>query len=142
MAVACNLGDQQVRRHQCAPLQRLRQRQSAPAVCAEPLERLESRLVGHLAATLDPVAKVDMRRLRLLCCLAQRKHDKGAERESGLVWVEEAVERGRSIAKTVEQANRHQTARPCANIGKACVDTAGLTISQYYRSALPANTPS
>src|SRR3546814_6778530 len=107
MAVACNLGDQQVRRHQCAPLQRLRQRQSAPAVCAEPLERLESRLVGHLAATLDPVAKVDMRRLRLLCCLDQRKHDKGAERASGLVWVEEAVDRGRS--RSEEHASELQS---------------------------------
>src|SRR3546814_14665237 len=91
MAVACNLGDQQVRRHQCAPLQRLRQRQSAPAVCAEPLERLESRLVGHLAATLDPVAKVDMGRLRLLCCLSQRKNTKGAEQASGPWWFDEAV---------------------------------------------------
>src|SRR3546814_9387758 len=78
------------------------------------------------SSDLDPVAKVDMRRLRLLCCLDQRKHDKGAERASGLVWVEEAVDRGRSIAQPVEQAHRHQPALPVAKLGKACVDIAGL----------------
>src|SRR3546814_15884114 len=90
------------------------------------------------SSDLDPVAKVDMRRLRLLCCLDQRKHDKGAERASGLVWVEEAVDRGRSIAQPVEQAHRHQPALPVAKrseerrVGKGCVSTCRSRWSPYH----------
>src|SRR3546814_11856143 len=67
-----------------------------------------------------------MQRLRLLCCLDQRKHDTGAERASGLVWVEEAVDRGRSIPQPVEPAHRPPPPLPVANPGTPCLDTPGL----------------
>src|SRR3546814_10493133 len=83
-----------------------------------------------------------MRLRRLMFCHEQRKNDKGAERASGLVWVEEAVDRGRSIAQPIEQAHRHQPAIPVAKLGKACVDIAGLnhvTIFLLGHPRLPAN---
>src|SRR5690606_12305181 len=82
----------------------------APAGAVQHLQRLEARLVGHLAGIADPVAKVDVR-LVIAARLADQPHyHVAAEAAPRVGGIEEAVDRRQSVLDPVGEAGAEQHA--------------------------------
>jgi hypothetical protein len=75
--------------------------EAAPGAVDEPLDRLEARLVGHLAAVPDPIAEVQVGQGEAAALLDLPQDVIGAEARAGGVAVVERVDRGKPVAEAI-----------------------------------------
>ena len=81
------------------PIRRLAH--DGPAVGAEGLDRAEAGLVGHLAASADPIAEVDVGQAELARAFNMPQHDIGAGAALWLARLEKFIDPRQAVADTV-----------------------------------------
>src|SRR5712664_2915753 len=76
--------------------------QAAPATLDETFDRLKVRLVGHLAAVLDPITEIQIGQGGATALLDLPQDVVGAEARAGGLGIVESVNRGKPVAELVD----------------------------------------
>src|SRR5208283_1600582 len=84
--------------------------QLAPHTLDQPLDGFEARLVGHLAALLDPVTEIQIRQLQFLAALDLPQDVVGSVARTGDIRIVEGVHRREPVVQAVDQAHHAQSA--------------------------------
>src|SRR5882762_7766627 len=84
--------------------------QAAPTAVDEAFDRLKMRLVGHLAAVLDPITEIQIRQGGAAALLDLPQDIIGAEARAGGVGIVESVDRGKPVAQLVDDRYHHELA--------------------------------
>src|SRR6267154_3322740 len=84
--------------------------QAAPAAVDETFDRLKVRLVGHLAAVLDPIAEIQIGQGSATALLDLPQDVVGAEARAGAVGIVKSVDRGKAVAQLIDDRHHHELA--------------------------------
>src|SRR5437667_4491927 len=85
-------------------------RELSPGAVDEALDRLKMRLVGHLAAVLDPITEIQIRQGGAAALFDLPQDVVGAETRSGGVGIVKSVDRGKPVAQLVDDRHHHELA--------------------------------
>src|SRR5882672_6754655 len=84
--------------------------QAAPTAVDETFDRLKVRLVGHLAAVLDPITEIQIRQGSAPALLDLPQDVVGAEARAGVIGIVKSVDRGKAVAQLIDDRHHHELA--------------------------------
>src|SRR6266513_3805577 len=84
--------------------------ESSPVAVHEAFDRLKMRLVGHLAAVLDPITEIQIGKGGAAALFDLPQDVVGPETRAGSVGIVESIERGKPVAQLVDDRNHHELA--------------------------------
>src|SRR5258705_10792271 len=85
-------------------------RELSPGAVDEAFDRLKMRLVGHLAAVLDPITEIEIGQGGAAALLDLPQDVVGAEARAGGLGIVESVNRGKPVAELVDDRYHHELA--------------------------------
>src|SRR6267154_543448 len=85
-------------------------RELSPGAVDEAFDRLEMRLVGHLAAVLDPITEIQIGQGGAAALLDLPQDVVGAQARAGGVGIVKSVDRGKPVAELVDDRYHHELA--------------------------------
>src|SRR6266699_6083835 len=85
-------------------------RERSPGAVAETLDRTEVRLVGHLAAVLDPITEIQIGQGGAATLPDLPQDVVSAETRAGGIGIVKSVDRGKPVAQLVDDRHHHELA--------------------------------